>query len=1567
LILNITMSQTIKKPDNTTNNYGNSVIYTAGDDLARFEKSKRAELQRFKNTIDMMPIFALLKSDPPPVDGHLRMEALVADIQRQILFISSDDAKVELRKRHIMAETFIQDHLIMAVNEASRTGLNDFAPMIEAKQKLDFEGAFKAFRDYFQRGTLSGPTIIPHIIRAITTFDMREGQSVADFHQGFQKKLFALTSAGGVMTESDAASKFLINLTKPLCMEVARLGVERQPSTLDDALSLALKLEALLALHGNTGRALTSGLANALVDNNFEEQTAHFQAVKGSSALSNPGRGDRPPRRQEQPWAPRNGKQSQDERKSCPVCKALFHATQDRSIRYGNHSQEECVRVKSVQQHPGNGGDNKRPGQSGGQSYAQMVIGHSASCHDDNDTDDCARLDRNDVGLVLNVSEGTKSDVLLMDSGATHHIFRTSDDLAFDVQQGPALRLSMMAGQDVLAEKTVEHRVWGHGWHYPNAKFSLLSLGTLIERGWKVTFAAESGEWLVQRFGVTHHFRMQGNRLFAWVPSATTRTGAVSAMEGLESSPHSDKILQGKDTEILQYLQAHHDRRGHPSAEVLIEFLTFDDLIGQKKRYTATELRRVSKLMSCDSCSLANRTWKRNLHPPPAIVTSVKVGEVLHMDIVFAERYAFLLSRDECSGYTHFLQLRSKTTEDIIDMVTYIVNSYVPYGHHVKTVATDHEATFRSIESAMNGRGILMSYRAPGVHESFAERQARLLKQIARALIAQCLHRGLPVPYQTLPYLLSYAAHTINLLPHSFTEKRSPYSMVTGLKINDNDLQVGFGDVVIATVPKRTSTSSLDMRGEYGFVLDHLHDGGGKIKMLLLDAPDRPTIVTRHAYKIVQPNDEIKRLLDKWNCSSMSWVEAEDKVGDDDALKPTGVWWNATPTPVQPNADLTPVGTVIQPIEEIPEEPTSTEITADAAPPPLYSQGHAPPPPTESPPPDQVTYPVHAAAAAQPMVPSAPVQPRSATLTTRSGRVTNNPNYSLAYQTGGWGASQVAVGDDTLRGSALLQFAQLKEKDPEAAQQALHREFQQLDRLDTFEPVHASMIPSEDLRYNTVHSMVVGAVKHPEGVEKPVYKARVVARGNEQDLPSFTPTSSPTLPFYGLFTILAIAASRGLKVRTHDVVCAYPNAQLPGPPVYMWLAGPVARVAIQNRPEWKQYLAHDGRLLVRLKNALYGLKEAGLLWHKKLTEVLKKLGLQAVETEPNVFFKDRDFLLGKYVDDIIVAFKDPTKADAFMRGLLKEFPEGVKEHNDVLEFLGILIEQPRNDPSTYMVSQRKQLDKLFDIYPVPIGQRVVSTPSRVDLHVVDPTSPPGDQKLFAKKIGEIAHLVVTRPDIAVTVSILQSFTHDPTEQKMRDLDRLLAYLFATKDYGLVIAPTGPFVVDASADASYGTRCKGYSHGGSIVTVAGTPVFWSSKKISLVADSSTKAEIAQAHLTLDYLCSVRDFAAGLGYTLPPSRLMQDNQSAMTLCIDGHGKAVRIKPWQIRVSAIKEKLVSEDIVLEHQPTEKMAADGLTKCLPPSDFYKFRARMHVFDLRKIRLAGRSAIFSHGGVLGI
>jgi hypothetical protein len=57
--------------------------------------------------------------------------------------------------------------------------------------------------------------------------------------------------------------------------------------------------------------------------------------------------------------------------------------------------------------------------------------------------------------------------------------------------------------------------------------------------------------------------------------------------------------------------------------------------------------------------------------------------------------------------------------------------------------------------------------------------------------------------------------------------------------------------------------------------------------------------------------------------------------------------------------------------------------------------------------------------------------------------------------------------------------------------------------------------------------------------------------------------------------------------------------------------------------------------LLKLKRALYRLKDAPLLWYKHLKETVMKLGLRLVKDVPCLFTNER-LIVFFYVDDIVV-------------------------------------------------------------------------------------------------------------------------------------------------------------------------------------------------------------------------------------------------------------------------------------------------------------------------------------------
>jgi hypothetical protein len=131
------------------------------------------------------------------------------------------------------------------------------------------------------------------------------------------------------------------------------------------------------------------------------------------------------------------------------------------------------------------------------------------------------------------------------------------------------------------------------------------------------------------------------------------------------------------------------------------------------------------------------------------------------------------------------------------------------------------------------------------------------------------------------------------------------------------------------------------------------------------------------------------------------------------------------------------------------------------------------------------------------------------------------------------------------------------------------------------------------------------------------YKARLVVRRDLQE--AWGDTYATTLAARVFRFIMALAAAFCLKAYQYDVLNAFLNA-------------PLDKLVYIQTPE--PYVKQLGELL-ELKKALYGLKDAPLLWYKHLKETLIQLGLRSVKDVPCLFVNER-LMLFFYVDDVVV-------------------------------------------------------------------------------------------------------------------------------------------------------------------------------------------------------------------------------------------------------------------------------------------------------------------------------------------
>ena len=440
---------------------------------------------------------------------------------------------------------------------------------------------------------------------------------------------------------------------------------------------------------------------------------------------------------------------------------------------------------------------------------------------------------------------------------------------------------------------------------------------------------------------------------------------------------------------------------------------------------------------------------------------------------------------------------------------------------------------------------------------------------------------------------------------------------------------------------------------------------------------------------------------------------------------------------------------------------------------------------------------------------------------------------------------------------------------------AMDAEMAAMDRLNVFEYVLSSTVPGGE---KVISCRWVFKIKPDK------YKARLVIRGFLQDENSIEGgTFSPTVKFVTVRLLFALAAMMGWCIQQMDVCNAFLNAELPADkPIYMR--------CVDGYP-------YPG-YVIKLRKALYGLKNSPREWYKTLRKHLESLDLVPSPLDACLFMLvvagKTVLLVGCHVDDLIIT------GVLFYVMRFKKQMEGEFKMDDLgypQKCLGMDIDY--FDDGSIQLRQTTYIEKMLHKFNLTQGKEK-ATPMDTQLKLCAAHVPKEDEDVprfpYRELIMSLLYLAIcTRPDITYAVKELSRFMIRPGVTMVTAAKRVLRYVGKTKHLGLLYHSTprsvlgGLFSTDfeapvsAFSDASWADRLDDrLSTAGMVLLFNGTAIMWWSKVLRTVACSSQDAEFMTLSDSSREVIFIRNLLKGIGYKLEgPTPLFGDNNGSLAL--------------------------------------------------------------------------------------
>lgn len=312
------------------------------------------------------------------------------------------------------------------------------------------------------------------------------------------------------------------------------------------------------------------------------------------------------------------------------------------------------------------------------------------------------------------------------------------------------------------------------------------------------------------------------------------------------------------------------------------------------------------------------------------------------------------------------------------------------------------------------------------------------------------------------------------------------------------------------------------------------------------------------------------------------------------------------------------------------------------------------------------------------------------------------------------------------------------------------------------------------------------------------FKAQLVVRGFEQtEGVNYNDTYAPVATHMSFRLLIALSTMFDWRVHQLDVVTAFLHPKINRDDIWITIPKTSLRL-ITGLP--------NSRL--RLRKALYGLRQSPRLWWHAINDCLTKMGLLRGNYDINIYI-GRTVIVLLYVDDILIfdtskkEAKDAMGAKYFRVTSVLTSTFKMKHLGILKQFLGYEIS--RNAQGYLGISQRTYIETIVKRYgcedsaptPTPADDRNrIDNGANVDRPLTEPY-----KVLYQSIIGALLYAALgSRPDIAYTVSALSRHCSQPTTSHLSCARRVLKYLNSTLDLQLYYSPKPDVGLRGACDA-----------------------------------------------------------------------------------------------------------------------------------------------------------------------